>query len=86
MADDNTEKRSVSTRKMRRLVARNVRRYRKQKGLTQKELAQRARIDRTHLARFESQGVNVSLDVMFRLAEALDIPAKALLGEAEEVE
>ncbi len=85
MADENSNKRSASTRSKRRVVAKNVCRLRNERGWTQQDLAERARIDRTHLARFESQGVNVSLDVLFRLAEGLEVDTRELLEGIDEV-
>lgn len=61
----------------RRVVADNVRRLRLERGLSQEELSMRAGIDRTHLARFESQAINVSLNVLIAVAASLKIkPAR----------
>ena len=64
---------------LRSCVADKVRRLRDQRGWSQRQLAERAGIDRTHLARFETQAINVSLDVLFRLAGALQVPPCRLL-------
>lgn len=70
---------SADTLAQRKIIARNVRRFRTNRGWSQEKLAQKARIDRTHLARFETRAINISLDVMFRLAEALGVEARELL-------
>lgn len=83
MADHSSESRTITAqmRQMRGVVAGRVRRLRTERGWSQRQLAERADIDRTHLARFETQAINVSLDVLFRLALALEIrPARLLKG------
>ncbi|QDG54811.1 helix-turn-helix transcriptional regulator [Persicimonas caeni] len=67
--------------KGRKLVADNVRRLRKEKGLSQQELAERADMHRTHLVKFENYHVSPSIDVLFRLAHALGVQPAALLSK-----
>jgi len=57
-----------------------LKRLRERKGLTQVELAAKARITQPYLAQLES-GVrlNPSLDVLKRLAEALGVAVRDLL-------
>lgn len=59
--------------KARILIARNVRRLRVARGVSQEALALDAGIDRTYMSRLEREGVseNPSLDVLERLAGAL---------------
>lgn len=52
---------------------------RKEKGLTQEELAKRAGIPRTNITRFESLNYNPSLEMMVRIAAALDMKLKIQL-------
>lgn len=54
------------------VVAQYVR-CRKEKGITQAELARRAGIPRTNITRFESGDYNPSLEMMVRIAAALDM-------------
>ncbi len=54
---------------------------RKDKGLTQAELARRAGIPRTNITRFESGTYNPSLEMMVRLASALDMELEIGLVE-----
>lgn len=68
----------------RRLLAKNVRRIRKKKGLTQRELSHRAGIDRTYLTRLETEAINVSINVVFALAKSLDIKPKSLFDFEKE--
>lgn len=53
------------------LVARNLRRLRVQRGLSQEILAVDARIDRTYVSRLERGMENPTVAVLERLADAL---------------
>ena len=57
----------------------NVVYYRKRKRLTQLQLAELVDIDRSHISAIELGNVGVSLDVIFRLCEVLEIMPKELL-------
>ena len=52
----------------------NIAYYRKDKGYTQLKLAELLDIDRAHMQRIETANVGVSLDVIFRLSDILDVP------------
>lgn len=52
--------------------------YRKRKRLTQLQLAELVDIDRSHISAIELGNVGVSLDVIFRLCEVLEITPKEL--------
>lgn len=56
----------------------NVVYYRKRKRLTQIQLAELVDIDRSHISAIELGNVGVSLDVIFRLCEVLEITPKEL--------
>jgi len=56
----------------------NVVYYRKRKRLTQLQLAELVNIDRSHISAIELGNVGVSLDVIFRLCEVLEITPKEL--------
>lgn len=57
--------------------------YRKQKGLTQMELAECINISRTYISNIEAPKtcVNPTLDVILNIADALDIPVSKLFDE-----
>lgn len=61
------------------MFARNLRAARLAKGLSQEELAHRAGIDRTYISSLERSVYNASIDVVDRLACALDLDAAMLL-------
>lgn len=67
---------------IREVLARNLRLYRQERGLSQEELAQRADIDRTYISALERCVYAASIDVVGRLATALDVDASDLLRKA----
>jgi transcriptional regulator with XRE-family HTH domain len=56
----------------------NISYYRKEKELTQLQLAEIIDISRTHMTRIENSDCAVSLDVIFNVASALEIPVYKL--------
>ena len=56
----------------------NVVYHQKRKRLTQLQLAELVDIDRSHISAIELGNVGVSLDVIFRLCEVLEITPKEL--------
>ncbi|WP_244410115.1 helix-turn-helix domain-containing protein [Gluconacetobacter diazotrophicus] len=61
------------------MLARNLRIYRQQRGLSQEELAHKAEIDRTYVSALERCVYGVSIDVLDRIAVALSVEATDLL-------
>lgn len=59
----------------------NVRRMRRQRDMTQEELAFEAEIDLTYMGGIERGRRNPSLLVMGRIAKALSVPLVKLLSE-----
>lgn len=51
----------------------NIAYYRKQKGLSQSQLAELVNISRTHMSRIETADCAVSLDVVFDICDVLCI-------------
>jgi transcriptional regulator with XRE-family HTH domain len=64
---------------IREVFARNLRRYRRAARLSQEELAHRSDIDRTYISSLERSVYAASIDVVDRLAAALEIQAADLL-------
>lgn len=62
------------------LFAANVRRLRIAAGLSQEALAERADLHRTYVSSVERAERNVSLENIFRLAEALGVDPRELLA------
>ena len=57
----------------------NLRRFRNEKGLSQRDLYALCNIDNAEISRMENGEVNVTLNTLTQLAEALDISAWMLL-------
>ncbi len=51
----------------------NIAYYRKARGLSQDQLAELVDISRTHMSRIETAECAVSLDVIFKLCDALEV-------------
>ena len=61
----------------------NVVYYRKRQKLTQLRLAELVDIDRSHISAIELGNVGVSMDVIFKLCEVLQITPKELFDFRE---
>lgn len=55
----------------------NITYYRKEKGLSQMQLADIIDISRTHMSRIENSDCAVSLDVIFPLRKPLKFPCRS---------
>ena len=73
--------RQPAMRDWRAVLGKNVRRFRRRKGLTQEQLAFEAEIDLTYMGGIERGKRNPSLLVMARIADALGVQLPKLLGE-----
>ncbi len=55
----------------------NISYYRKDRGMSQTQLAELVDISRTHMSRIETADCAVSLDIVFQICDALKVsPAK----------
>ncbi|MCI8887795.1 MAG: helix-turn-helix transcriptional regulator [Hungatella sp.] len=72
----------VQQKTVRRNVIEQYIRCRKEKGITQAELAKRAGLPRTNVTRFESGNYNPSLEMMVRIASALGMKLEIRLEES----
>lgn len=60
-----------------------IRRIRLEKGVSQEKLALLAEVDRSYVGRVERGDNNVAVLTLVRLAKALEISMRDLMGEAE---
>lgn len=71
-------------------IGENIKKCRKNQGLTQKKLAEKATISRSYLADVENNRYNPSLDVLQSIASALGISTQQLfkdnLEEKDEID
>ena len=63
------------------LVARNVRRFRRERGYSQSELARRARLSKQTLSSIEAGEANPTVLTLTAIADALAVPVTNLLTE-----
>ena len=68
---------------IREVLAFNLKALRNELGLSQEELAHRAALDRTYVSSLERSVYSASIDVVDRLAEALNVEASDLLKRAK---
>lgn len=66
---------------IRDILARNIKRIRLERGFSQEELAHRADIDRTYISALERRVYAASIDVVGRIAKALNVEPAALLAK-----
>jgi transcriptional regulator with XRE-family HTH domain len=62
-----------------KVVAVNLRRLRHAKGLTQEELAQKARLSTRYIGAIERAEVSVSVTVLGQITDALEVDASMLV-------
>ena len=62
-------------------IGQRIRRFRRAQGLSQEQLAEQTGISVTHMSHIETGNTKLSLSVFAALAEALHVPADALLRD-----
>ena len=67
----------------RRLVARNLRRLRQARNITQETLANGARLHQARISAIEAAKVNVSIDTLQRIALALGVPLASFFDDGK---
>jgi transcriptional regulator with XRE-family HTH domain len=65
--------------KLRQVLAKNVRLFRHELGITQEELAHKAKVHRTYLGMIERAERNLSIDNIEKIAKALEVKPHQLL-------
>ena len=66
-----------------RLLGLNIAYYRKLRGLTQEQLAEKAGVERSRISKTEIAWTGTSLDTLYRIADALEIEPCKLLMDRE---
>ena len=64
----------LNTEAKRKLLGSNIAKYRKQKNLSQNQLAELVNVSREHIAKVETARRNMSMDLLFNISSALNIP------------
>ena len=65
------------------LIGKKLKAYRQKAGMTQKEVAEKANISRSHYASLESDKYNPSLETLSNIANVLNIDTTLLLDKNE---
>ena len=58
----------------------NIAYFRKEQRISQSQLAEMVNISRTHMSRIETADCAVSLDVVFDICDALNVPPEKLFS------
>ena len=66
-----------------RLLGLNIAYYRKERNMSQEELAEAVNISRTHMSRIETANCAVSLNVVFEICDALGVSPEKLFAFRE---
>ena len=66
---------------LKQIVSQNIRSFRLESGLTQQQLADEAGFQVSYIARLEGTDQNLSLDVLERIAHALDREISELVSQ-----
>jgi transcriptional regulator with XRE-family HTH domain len=69
------------TTQVRQVLAKNIKRYRTERGWSQEDLALEAELHRTFVAHVESCRRNISLDNIQKIASALGVTVAELFTE-----
>lgn len=77
------DEKNQSAGEARQRIARNVRRLRRERGLSQEEMAELADFHRTYVSQLERCVTNISVDGLERLAIALGVDVLDLLSRIE---
>ena len=58
-----------------------IKRYRKEKGLSQQELAGDIDSERSYISRLENQGSIIKIDTLIKIAKALGVPPGDIIND-----
>lgn len=64
----------------------SIKKFRKQKGYTQKQLAEKAGISNNSLIRYENDETSPNLQIMQQIAEVLEVSVSVLIDEGDNAE
>jgi transcriptional regulator with XRE-family HTH domain len=71
----------VATRSVKSRFGSTVRKLREERGYSQEELAERARLHRNYVGGVERGERNIALENIVKLAKALSVPPRELFAE-----
>jgi transcriptional regulator with XRE-family HTH domain len=65
------------------VLGEELRRVRREAGLSQEQVAFRANLDRSYVSQLENSHKSPTVDVLFRLCDALNVKASDILARVE---
>jgi transcriptional regulator with XRE-family HTH domain len=71
----------VSSFKAHKLIGQNIRKRRKQMAMTQEKLAERASLHPVYISQVERADRAVTIDALLRIAKALGVKLRDLVGD-----
>lgn len=81
MPKNNSQSYSAREQTVMRRLGIKVRRLREDSGLSQEKLAELANIHRTYISSIERGQQNISLTILIRLADSLDVSLEGLFAD-----
>lgn len=81
MPTNNSQKYSAKEQKVMKDLGIRVRQLREKAGLSQETLAELAKVHRTYISTIERGQQNISLTVLIRLADALEVGLEELFAD-----
>jgi XRE family transcriptional regulator, regulator of sulfur utilization len=70
----------VSTIKAHKQIGENVRKFRKQRGMTQEKLAEKANLHPVYVSQVERADRAITIDALLRITKALGIKLRDVIG------
>lgn len=74
-----TYAREMENEREKTALGRRIREVREKRGLSQRQLALMTGTSRSYLWKIEAGAADVGIDVLLRLAQALDVPVRELI-------
>ena len=69
----------ITLQNLKESLSQNIKRLRKERGISQEKLALKAEIDRSYMSQLERCLANPSIEALLRISNALDIQPAELL-------
>ena len=69
----------ITLQNLKESLSQNIKRLRKERGISQEKLALKAEIDRSYMSELERCLANPSIDALLRISNALDVTPSELL-------
>lgn len=78
--NDNKSRKLIFDEEGLKLLAKRLKEIRSEKGVSQEELAYRAEITLSQIARIETVKINPTVSTIFKIARALDVPPSEIFN------